>query len=248
MQIAGVVAVYIVAFLLKGVFGYAHTAALVVGTSLIIPPHHAVVLAAISNLINQVQFVPRSLREGDRRVAGRLSLWVLPAIAAGVALFALVDSSRLSMLIGIMIFLLVLAETLGLTRRAEPFLQRENGPALPGAGIISGLMAGFIGAGAVIFLSFYVRAACPEKLRFRSTMLLIGTIFVGWRSLLLVVAGLVSLQIMIEALILTPVAAIAGHLGTKAVPYIPNAMYFRLYQVLLMAAAMLLVARGFGWI
>lgn len=243
-QTVGLLALYFVIFLLKGVFGYGITAALVVGGSLVVPPHHAVVLAALTNLLNQVQFLPAGIRDGDRKAALYLNWWVLPAIAVGVWLFTTMDSRGLDLAIGLFIFALVLVETLGLMHRATPWVAARARVAGPVAAVFSGLIAGFIGAGAVIFLSIYVRILCPEKVRFRATMVLISTIFSIWRVALLVVAGLLTATIALEALLLVPLAGIAGWLGTRAMMRLPGGMFFGLYQAMLLAAAALLVWRG----
>jgi len=244
VQITGVVLLYILAFFLKGVFGYGAAAALVAGASLIIPPHHAVILAAVSNFLTQAQFIPDSLRHGDRRVALRLAVWIVPAAAVGVWIFSRTDATGLSLMIGGLILLLVLTEIFGLTRHIEPFIARNERVAGPATATTSGVIGGMIGAGAIVFLSIYIRMLCPEKTRFRATVLLIGSIFVVWRLAIFTVAGLIGMQVLIEALLLLPVSMAAGYLGAAAVRRIPGPLFFRLYQGLLLVAALLLVWRG----
>jgi uncharacterized protein len=244
VQVAAIVLLYLVAFFLKGMLGYGAVAALVAGGSLIIPPHHAVVLAAVANAYTQVQFVPSSLREGDRQVALRLVFWTMPAVAAGVWLFAQAGAPGLSLLIGLMILALVVAEVAGLFRRLEPVARRHQRTAGPVVAGTAGLVGGIIGAGAIVLLSLYVRMLCPEKLRFRGTILLIGNVFVFWRLAVLALGGLVGAQVLVEALLLAPVSLTAGWLGGTLVRRLPAPLFFRLYQALLIAAALLLIARG----
>lgn len=240
-QILALFAVYIGAFFLKGIFGYGAVPMMVVGGSLIIPPHHAVVLAAAANFYTQFQLIPQSLREGDRRVAGNLALWVLPAIIAGVWMFTQTDSTRLSLGIGCFILFLVLTDIFGLIGRATPLIHRHQNVAGPIASTISGLIAGFIGAGAVVFISIYVRLLCPEKMQFRGTMVLIGSVFVVWRFVVLVVAGIAGVAVLTEAALLAPLGLVSAHYGVKVVRHIPGPLFFRLYQGILMTAALMLI-------
>ncbi|WP_114965481.1 sulfite exporter TauE/SafE family protein [Alkalilacustris brevis] len=240
-QMAGLVAVYVIAFLLKGVFGYGAVSMMVVGSALIIPPHQAVVLAAVTNFYTQIQLIPRSLRDGDRQVAGKLIIWTLPSVVAGVWLFASLEARWLSLAIGLFILFLVISEVFGLIGRMAPLVQRHTAVAGPIASTVAGLIGGFLGAGAMVFISVYVRMLCAEKMLFRGTMILVGTIFIVWRFSVLLVGGIIGIPVLMEAAILAPICFMASHIGIKLVSHIPNALFFRLYQGILILAALMLV-------
>lgn len=243
-QVSGLAAVYFTAFLLKGVFGYGAVSMMVVGAALIIPPHQAVVLAAVANFYTQIQLIPRSVREGDRQVAGKLVLWTLPAVVIGVWLFASMEARWLGFAIGLFILFLVISEIFGLIARLAPLVQRHTGIAGPIAATAAGMIAGFLGAGAMVFISVYVRMLCDEKLLFRGTMILVGTIFVIWRFIVLVVGGLVGIAVLVEAAILAPLGFASAYLGGRLVNHIPNALFFRVYQGILILAALMLVRQN----
>lgn len=244
LQIAGLAGVYFIAFLLKGVFGYGAVSMMVVGAALIIPPHHAVVLAAVANFYTQIQLIPRSLRDGDRKVAGKLIVWTLPSVVLGVWLFASLEARWLSLAIGLFILFLVISEAFGLMGRIAPLVQRRTAVAGPIASVTAGLIAGFLGAGAMVFISIYVRMLCAEKLLFRGTMIMVGTIFIIWRFIVLTVGGLVGIPVLVEAAILAPIGFAAAHLGSMLVNILPNALFFRLYQAILILAALMLVRQS----
>jgi len=246
LQIAGLAAIYALAFFIKGVFGYGAVPTLVVLGSLVVPPHHAVLLAAISNLITHVQFIPGAIRYGDRRLALRLVFFFVPTIAFGVWVFSQMDSSRLSLAAGVLILFIMLTEIFGLLRHAEPLIRKHNAIVGPLAASLAGLIAGLIGAGAMVFLSLYIKIFCPEKQQFRATILLVATMIIVWRSIILLGSHIVGPNILLEAALLSPVAFAAGSAGGLAMRAIPNALFFRLYQVLMAAGAVLLIFKGLG--
>lgn len=243
-QIAGVAGVYALAFLMKGIFGYGAVSALVVGSSLFIPPHHAVLLAALSNVFTQIQFVPAALREGDRALALRLAVWVLPSIVFGVWVFSRTGETGLGLMIGVFILLLVLLEMAGLLNRLGPLIESNQRLSGPLASVVAGVTAGMIGAGGVIFLSIYVRLICPLKERFRGTILLVGSVFIFWRAAVLTAMGLLSMTLLAEALLLLPIAYVAGRIGTALMRVMPDPLFFKLYQLVLIAAALLMIGQS----
>lgn len=244
--LAGLAAVYFIAFFVKGIFGYGAISALVVGASFLVPPHQAVLLAAVSGAATQVQLFSGGWRDGDRAIAGQLAIWAVPAIGLGVWLFASADETGLGLMIGLTILALVLLEASGLIVRLEPVIARNARVLGPVASVVSGLVAGLVGAGGVILLSIYIKLFCPEKRRFRGTVLLVATVFVLWRVLLLVAMGLIGWQLLLEALILAPAAWLGGRIGSRAMTGVSDPVFFRAYQGLLILASVLMIWQTLG--
>lgn len=243
-QLALLACVYCLAFTIKGVFGYGAAPALIILGSTVVPPHHAVLLAGVSNLISQVQFIPEALRHGDRKLSLIMALSLLPATLLGVWWFASIGSSDLSLVAGVIIMGVLLLEMSGLAEKAGPALQANRHVVGPFVGFASGIISGLIGAGSLIFMSVYIRFCVPEKLAFRATMMLIATLLIFWRTGTLAVGGLLSLELLAEAALLAPVGYLAGKAGSVVANRLSTENYFWLYRLLLLVGAASLILRG----
>ena len=233
--------VYFAAFTIKGAFGYGAVPILVVFGALIVGPHHAVLLAAMSNLFTHIQFVPESLRAGDRRLAGGLMLIYLPTIAVGIWVFGRLEPSWLNVIMGGLMVLVVGAEALNLFRRFEEPIRRRASVIGPLLGAVSGLLVGIIGAGGVAFMSLYVKILCPEKRLFRATILLLVSFILVWRIAILGISGFITGPLIVESLILLPVSMSAGMLGTRVFSRMTNNRFFAAFQIVLLSAASFLM-------
>jgi uncharacterized protein len=239
--LAGLALVYFAAFFVKGLFGYGAVSALVVGASFFVSPHHAVLLAALSNTFTQIQLMPQGWREGDRAIAGRLAFWAVPSIVLGVWIFANSGETGLGLMIGFTILALVGLEMTGALARIEPFIARHAAVLGPALSAFSGMLAGMVGAGGVILLSIYIRLLCPEKRLFRGTVLMVATVFVLWRALVLAVGGMIGWDLLYEALLLAPVAWAGSKAGTSFMRGMPDPVFFRAYQGVLVLASALMI-------
>ena len=244
LQIAALVAVFAGAFLVKGMFGYGAIPLLIVAGSFVVAPHHAVLLAAVTNLMTHVQYLPEGLRHGQRRQVARLALFLMPTIVAGVWVFARIDGSRLSLLAGMVIMASVLVDWLRLLDPLAPFVRANVRVVGPVVGTVSGLISGVIGAGAISFLSIYVRMLAPGRHEFRATILLISGVIMTWRVFILVMVGLVDATILTEALLLLPVGLVAGLVGQRLFGMMNDRMFFDGYRLVLVMGSALMILRG----
>ena len=62
-------AVYFGSFLIRGVVGVGNLALIIILGTLILGPHHAVVLAVTTTTVSQIQIVRPALRDGDWKIA-----------------------------------------------------------------------------------------------------------------------------------------------------------------------------------
>ncbi len=235
---------YVYAFTIKGVFGYGAVPPIVVFGSLIIGPHHAVLLAALSNLLTHIQFIPQCVRAGDRRLAGRLVMIYLPTIIVGVWIFGRLEASWLKLVMGTMIFLVVGAEALNLFRRFEGAIRRRSSVVGVILATISGLMAGLIGVGGVVLVSLYVKVLCPDRVLFRSTILLLASFVVLWRTTMLGIGGHITVSLILEAVLLLPVSVGAGMLGTRIFGGMNDRRFFVAFQIMLLFAALFVMVQA----
>tara|TARA_R110002094_G_scaffold108429_1_gene106402 strand:+ start:992 stop:1780 length:789 start_codon:yes stop_codon:yes gene_type:complete len=243
-QLIMLFAVFSGAFFVKGIFGYGAVPLLIVAGSFVVEPHHAVVLAELTNFMTHIQYMPEGIARGQRTLVIRLGIFLLPSIAVGVWVFAKLDGAALSMLAGAVILGSVFADWRGLLDPVAPWVRNNARVAAPVFGVIAGLISGIIGAGAVSFISLFVRMFAPDRHGFRATIILVTATILAWRTLALGIAGQVTLTIALEALLLLPGGAVAGLLGARVAKRLIDANFFSAYRILLMFGATLMFYRG----
>jgi len=236
--------IFFFAFFLKGVFGYGAVPALVVLGSLVVPAHTAILLAALTNFVSHLQYVPESLREGDRRLALGLIVYFFPSIIVGVWLFHGLDADTLGLVTGLIMLAIIGAEARGVFAHMVEHVRQRARRYAAVSGSLAGLVAGLIGTGAMVFVTPYVRLFQPEKRAFRATVLLLAGAMVTWRICVLALTGAFSAELLLEALLLAPIGMLAGWAGSRMVDRLPARVFFGGYQILLAVGAALLVLRG----
>ncbi|MBF9036092.1 TSUP family transporter [Rhodobacterales bacterium HKCCE2091] len=243
-QVAALVLVYAASFFVKGVFGYGAVPLLIVAGSFVVEPHHAVVLAALTNLMTHMQYVGEGLRNGQRALVLRLAIFVLPSIAAGVWVFSRMDGASLGILAGAIIGLSVIADWRGWFDPLAPWTRENVWLSGPIFGTVAGLISGIIGAGAIAFITLYLRVFARDRATFRATVILMTGVILLWRSAVLAVAGEVTGTIAFEALLLLPGGLLAGWAGGRLSARMSDGAYFTGYRWVLVSGAAVLVLRS----
>lgn len=242
--IVALVAIYFFSFVLKGMFGLGAMPPLVILGSWVIGPHHAVVLAVVSNVFSQLQFTPEGLRHGNWRVVRGLVLAYIPATILGVWIFGTLESAWLTVVVGAALIAIILLEGSALLRRYDAAIQEHSGVLGPVMAAISGVVGGVVGAGGVILVSTYIKLICKDPRILRATILLIASFFIGWRTVVYAANGFVPLSVLVECVTLLPVIFIGGHVGSKLFGLIPKDRFFFAFRIFLILAALNLVVKG----
>ncbi|MBL8702515.1 MAG: sulfite exporter TauE/SafE family protein [Alphaproteobacteria bacterium] len=240
-------AIYFVAYLLKGAFGLGALTPAVLFGSLVVGPHHAIVLAALANGASQVQFLADGWRSGDRVLVGRILLPLAIGAALGLFVFARLDAALLSFVLGIALGVIVLADLLSMIERAAARIDLRARPVQWLLASISGAIGGLTGAGGLFFLAAYFRVACPDPRSFRGTTLLVSAVTVGWRTVLLAAAGFITAGHLAETAMLLPAIVGGGWVGARLVQRLPARAFFAGVQVLMLMGAASLVVKGWPW-
>lgn len=238
------VVAYLLAFTIKGLFGYGAVPPMILMGSFLMPPHQAVIVAGLVNFTSQWFLLPEGLKTGNRQIAGRMILFILPALLVGVAIFRILPPNGLQFSVGLLLLLILLAEGTQLKTIVEPIAHRNVAAFSAGASIVAGLMAGLVGAGAMIFLSVLLRTLVPSKDTFRGTIVLIVTSILVARTALLSAGGMITLAEVIIALMLLPLAAIGLPLGRALSRTLSNEAFFMAYRWFMIMASALLMVRG----
>lgn len=242
--IVGVAAIYFVAFAGRGALGFGAIAPAVTLSSFLIPPHHAVLLAILTATVPQLQVLPEGIRSGDWHVARPAILALLISIPFGVWVFARIDSDVFSLILGFAISLIVIMDALKLLDRAAKKIDIRKPSVVFGLAGATGFVTGLAGAGGVMMLAVYLKHACRDYIALRATAALMGTILIFWRLLATVIAGLVDVQLISEALLLIPVVYFGGWIGIHFFKRMGAARYYNLFQALLLVSALGLMVDG----
>lgn len=244
VEIAALAAIWATAFGVKGVFGLGAIPILIVGGTFVLEAHHIVVLAAVSNLMTQVQLMPDGFRHGRRPLVLGLAVFVLPAVVFGVWIFGQLSGPNLSTLAGAIILVSMAIDQFRLLDPLHPLVRSRQRVVGPIVGILTGLIAGVIGAASVAFASLYVRAFVEGRQEFRATMILMVSVLLVWRIGVLAVNGHVTGAIVAEAALLLPIGLLAGYVGRRATQGLSDADYFTWYRIALSVGAVLMIYRG----
>jgi uncharacterized membrane protein YfcA len=242
--IIGVAIIYLVAFAGRGALGFGAIAPAVTLSSFLIPPHHAVLLAILTATVPQLQVLPEGIRHGDWHVARPAIVALLISIPFGVWVFARIDSDVFSLILGFAISLIVIMDTLRLLDRAAKTIDIRKPAIVFGLAGATGFVTGLAGAGGVMMLAVYLKHACRDYIALRATAALMGTILIFWRLLATVIAGLIDVQLVAEALILVPVVYVGAWIGTHYFRRMGAERYYNLFQAILLVSAVGLMIDG----
>lgn len=244
VAIVGVALIYFVAFAGRGALGFGAVAPAITLSSFLIPPHHAVLLAILTATVPQLQVLPEGIRRGDWHVARPAIIALVVSIPFGVWAFALIDASMFSLILGFVISVIVIMDTMKLLDRAAKTVDIRKPAIVFGLAGATGFMTGLAGAGGVMMLAVYLKHACRDYISLRATAALMGTILIFWRLFATIVAGLIDLQLVAESLLLVPIVYIGGWIGIHFFRRMGADRYYNVFQALLLVSAVGLMIEG----
>ena len=243
-EIVLLLSIYAVAFFIKGAIGVGNVSMMVLFGAMILEPHHAVVLAAITNFVVQMQFIPEANRDGDYGII-RTAIWpYIMGVFIGITLFDYLSATWLTIILGLSVGSLVGLDMFGVMRRWFDRLDLKSTKSLFPFTSISGMIVGVTGAGGLLMLAFYVKQVLKVPRSIRGTMLLISVIVSVARVSGLSVAGFVDLKILGEVLIGLPIGLIGGRLGLRYFKHLSDKNYHRILNGIMMFAAFILAVKG----
>jgi uncharacterized membrane protein YfcA len=245
--LAALAATYCFAYFLKGAFGVGALTPVVLVGSLLLAPHHAVMLGVLANAGSQFQFIPEGWRFGDRQLVKRVAIPNMIGTALGVAVFANLDGQMLAFVLGVALGLIVLADLLHLIDRIGEFVDLRSRRVAWSLAAFSGLVTGVTGAGGLFFLAVYLRLALPDPRSFRATTFLLSAVAVLWRTSMLAIYGFVTLKVIVETLLLGPAILFGGWLGARFYHALPKRLFFLGVQILLLVGSAGLIIKGWPW-
>ena len=243
-EVVLLLSIYSIAFFIKGAIGVGNVSMMVLFGAMILEPHHAVVLAAITNFVVQMQFIPEAKRDGDYGII-RMAIWpYIMGVFVGITLFDYLSATWLTIILGVSVGSLVGLDMFGVMRHWFDRINLKSAKSLFPYTSISGMIVGVTGAGGLLMLAFYVKQVLKVPRSIRGTMLLISVIVSVARFSGLSVAGFVDLKILAEVLISLPVGIIGGWLGLRFFTKLSDKNYHRILNGIMMFAAFILAVKG----
>jgi hypothetical protein len=239
-----IAAVYFFAFLARGAVGFGAVAPAVIVTSLLIPPHHAVLLALLAASLPQLKIIPEGIRYSDWHIARPVILGIGIGIPVGVGIFVNLKSDWLLLILGSVVATLVLLDMMKILDRLFKRLNLRSTGIPFGLSVVTALQDGLIGSGGVVTLAIYLKHACRDHKRLRATLILVGTVMLYWRLLVTVAAGLVTTKLLVEAVFLIPAVYGGISIGNHYFRTVTPGRYHLLLQIIILMSAVALVIDG----
>lgn len=244
LVVFAVALIYMLAFLLRSALGFGGLATAITFASWLLPAHHAVLLTTVAATIPQAEILREGVRDGDWHVARPVILALALSIGFGVWGFAHLSSDWFAPILGGMISIIVLLDVTRLLDRFALLLNMRSPVVAFVLAFITGIIGGLSGAGGLLLLSVYLKQACRDHRSLRATGILIGGLLIIWRTLSVAVAGLLTMQLITESLILLPAIYLGVWLGRSHIKLEDPKRYYLLFQSVLLVSALGLTAEG----
>lgn len=242
--IAAIVLIYFLSFFIRGTLGFGSAMPAVLGGVWFVPPHDAVLLALLTSVFAQVQLLPQGFKDANWRIAKPMLAGVLVSIAVGVWIFASLKAAWLTILLGIFMSFAVIVDIGGLAERASRHVRLDRMSIAFGLAAFAGLIAGIAGAGSNYFMSFYLRWASPRPAAFRATNIILSGFMVLWRCVVTLIAGLITIKLVIESALLMPAVYAGNWAGRIVSQRMSTRRYFGFFRIILLLASIALIWKG----
>jgi uncharacterized membrane protein YfcA len=243
-QIAIIHGAVALGFFIRGAFGFGSNLPLVLITTWIVGPHHAIVLTLVISAFAQIHLAPQGVRTADWSVFRTLIVGFLLGSVGGVLVFATLNADWLTITMALLIVAILIMDYYNTFARLQQFMDlRSRRVAIPLA-TLSGLVGSVSGGGGLYLLVAYLKLACANARALRGTTMMLSVVFQMARFVALAVAGYISLNILIESLSVMPAMLAGAVAGKRLFDRLSEARFFRAIQAVLLLGAGLLLIKG----
>lgn len=243
--VAILVLIYLGTAVIRGAFGFGAVAPAIVFSSMIVPPHYAILLSMVTACYCQFQIFPFALRHGDWQVAKPMFISGFIAITLGVFVFKSLEAGWLTICLGVVMAAIVVMDHFHVMERLTRSIDFRSPATAFTLSSAAGLIAGIAGGGGMYLYSIYLKFACPTPTLLRGTSILLGAIFIYWRLIASAGMGLVSLRLLLEALIMVPPSLIGAWAGIHFFRRADARRFYGAFQLVLFSGAAILLWKGF---
>ena len=242
--VLGLNLVYAAAFYLRGAFGFGSNMPIVLLTAWVLGAHHAVLLVVVVATLAQVHLLPQGFESAHWKVTWPVITAMTAGSVGGVWLLTVLSGEWLTVVLGLVVIIIV---ALDAGRVLERLARRYDvrAPAWSGSmALASGALGTVAGGGGIYLLAPYLKLALPDARVFRGTSIMLSGLSMLARIVMVALAGLLTFEIVVEALALMPAVLLGTWGGTRRFRRGSQAGFFRALRILLLAAALALVLKG----
>lgn len=244
LGILAVAAVHFFGCFIRGAFGFGSNMPIVLLSTWILGPHHAILLAVMSTLVAQAHLLPQGMRSADWPVAKPLIAGLLIGIVGGTWMFTRIAPDWLTLILGALIGALVAMDRLKALERLSTVVDVRSRPITTGLAITSATVGTVSGGGALYFLVTYLKLACRTPAELRGTNVMLSTVFTVGRTASLAVAGMITPTLLVEGVLIAPIVLAGSWIGSRAFHRASADRFYLGIQILLLLAAGALIVRG----
>jgi len=244
MAFAFILLVHFTGFYIRGALGFGSNMPIVLLTTWVLGPHHAILLVALTSGLAQVHLLPQGFRHTDWSIARMLAVGMMAGIGFGVWVFAGIEADWLVLLLGALIIGILLMDRFRLIERLQAFIDLRSPVLASVLATISGTVGTISGGGGLYFLVVYLKLVCATPEILRSTNVFLAGAFMLFRLSLLTYAGLFTPALLLEALIVAPAVFLGSWVGTRLFHASSPERFYNMLQLVLLAAAAALFVKG----
>jgi len=228
----------------RGAFGFGSNMPIVLMTTWVLGPHHAILLAVLTTTAAQLHLFRQGARTADWGVAKPLVIALAVGIVIGLWVFVRLEADWLTLVLGALMCGILLMDRMRLLSKLAARIDIRSLPVTSTLAVVSGAIGTIGGGGALYFLVIYLKLACTSAAALRGTGIVLTMVFVVVRLGGLLLAGLFTPTLIAEGLLLLPIALLGSWTGTRAFRAATTEQFFRWLQILMLCAAAALMVRG----
>jgi uncharacterized membrane protein YfcA len=242
--VAGVFVSHFFGCFIRGAFGFGSNVPIVLLTTWLLGPHHAILLAVMTGFVAQFHLIPQGLKTVDWQVARPLLGGLFVGVAVGTWAFTILATDWLTVVMGSLIAVIVVMDQFRLLQRLDNWIDLRSKLVTSTLATTAGTVGAVSGGGAFYFLVAYLKLTCATPASLRGTNIITSGLFMSARLAMLVVAGLISLSLLAETVLLVPVVFAATWTGTNFFRSSSPERFYAALQFMLLAMAAALVVKG----
>lgn len=239
-----VLVAHFLGFFIRGAFGFGSNMPIILLTTWLLGPHHAVVLVVVTASASQFHLLPQGLKTADWPVTRPLLAGMVVGVSVGTWIFTKLEADWLTLLMGGLITGIVVMDRFRVLEHLTRVIDLRARVVSMTLALISGLVGTISGGGGLYFLIVYLKLACETVSGLRGTNLILSGLFILVRLVLLIWSGFVSWSVAMEAALLMPAVLLGTWLGTRCFHAIDSKRFFSALQFVLLAMAIALAVKG----
>lgn len=231
-------------FFIRGAFGFGSNLPIILVSTWILGPHHAVVLTLLGSFAVQIYLFPQGVRGADWSIVWPVCAGLALGIVVGTSFFASLDGSWLTLIMGLLIIFILVGERYSLVEKLSQKVDLRSLKTIVSLSGTSGFIGSISGGGGMYFLVPYLKHICPTPALLRDTNLALGGLFMVGRITGVALIGFISWQLIVQAAILLPMAFLGAWCGSRYYGSSSSKRFYTGLNILLIILAIATTVRG----